>query len=122
METLSEKVKLFLTKKGESIQIKIKKLKRKRKIIKIMYYSSVVSSLSLSTIIASLMGFVGVPTIVITSLSISSGILTGISAKFNFHDQKLEIEQLIEKLNKLNHTIDYVASCNLNLSQREYEQ
>src|SRR5215831_8971207 len=105
MENLSEKVKLFLTKKREGIQLKIRKLKRKRKIINIMYYSSVVTSISLSTVIASLTGFIGVPVVVITSLSIGSGILTGISAKFNLQDKKLEIEQLIEKLNKLNHTI-----------------
>ena len=122
MENISEKVKLFLTKKRETIQIKIKKLKRKSKLIKILYYSSVVSSLSLSTIIASLTVFVGIPVVVITSLSIGSGILTAISAKFNLYDKKLEIEQLIEKLNKLNHTIDYVVSCNGNLTQIEYEQ
>ena len=77
MENVSEKVKLFLSKKRDMIQIKIKKLKRKRKIIKILYYSSVVSSVSLSTLIASLSGFVGLPMIVIASLSAGSGILTG---------------------------------------------
>jgi len=81
-----------------------------------------VSSLFLSTIIASLTGFVGAPALVITSLSISSGILTGISAKFNFHDKTVELNQLIEKLNKLNHTIDYVVSCNGNLVQQEYDK
>ena len=121
MKNLSEKVKLFLTKKRELIQVKIKKLKRKRKIIKIVYYLMVVSSISMSTIIASLIGCVDVPAVVITSLSIGSGILTGISAKFNLYDKKLEIKQLIDKLNKLNHTIDYVISCNGNLTQQEYE-
>ena len=88
MENLSEKVKNFLNKRSELIQVKIKKHKRKRKIIKILYYSLVVSSVSLSTIIASLTGFVGVPTVVLTSLSTGSGILTAISAKFNLNDKK----------------------------------
>ena len=122
MENLSETVKLFLSKKREMIQVWINKFKRKRKIIKILYYSSVVASVSLSTIIASLSGILGVPMIVIVSLSVGSGILTGVSAKFNLHDKKLEIGRLIDKLNKLNHTIDYVVSCNGNLIKEEYEQ
>ena len=120
MENISEKAKLFLTKKSEFIQIKIKKLKRKRKIIKIIYYTSVVTSISISTLIASLTGFV--PAVGIATLSISSGILTAISAKFNLHAKKTEIQHLITKLNKLNATIDYVISCNGNLSQEEYNQ
>ena len=122
METLSEKVKAFLTKRRKLIQIKIKKLKRKRKIIKIIYYSLVVSSVSLSTIIASLTGFIGVPAVVLISLSTTSGILTALSAKFNLSDLKQEIEQLIDKLGKLNQTIDYVVSCNGNLTEQEYER
>ena len=50
-----------------------------------------------------------------------SGILTTLSAKFNLNDAKLEIEQLINKLNKLNHKIDYIVTCNGNLSKEEYE-
>ena len=122
MENLSEKVKNFLNKRSELIQVKIKKLKRKRKTIKILYYSLVVSSVSLSTIIASLTGFVGVPAVVLTALSIGSGILTALSAKFNLNDAKLEIEVLIDKSDKLNQTIDYVISCNSNLTEQEYER
>ena len=122
MENLSEKVKEFLNKRSELIQVKIKKLRRKRKIIRILYYSLVVSSVSLSTIIASLTGFVGVPAIVLTSLSTGSGILTALSAKFNLNDRKVEIEWLIDKLNKLHQKIDYVVSCNGNLTREEYEQ
>ena len=122
MENLSEKVKSFLNKKKELVQVKIKKLKRKRKIIKILYYSLVISSVSLSTVIASLTGFVGVPAVVLTSLSAGSGILTALSAKFNLNDAKLEIEVLIDKLDKLNQTIDYVISCNGNLTEQEYER
>ena len=110
MENLSEKVKIFLNKKRELIGVKI------------LYYSLVVSSVSLSAIIASLTGFVGVPAVVLTSLSTGSAILTALSAKFNLSDIKLEIEQLIDKLNKLNHKIDYIVTCNGNLSKEEYEQ
>jgi len=122
MENLSEKVKEFLNRKSELIQVKIKKLKRKRKLVKILYHSLVVSSISLSTITASLLGFVGVPAVAIASLAIGSGVLTGISVKINLLDKTVEIDQLIDKLKKLNHTIDYVISCNGNLTQEEFER
>ena len=61
------------------------------------------------------------PAVVITSFSIGSGILTAISAKFNLQDRKIEIEKLINKLNKLDSMIDYVISCNGNLTQQEYD-
>ena len=82
----------------------------------------VVSSVSLSTIIASLTGFVGVPAVALTALSTGSGILTAISAKINLNDKKREIEQLIDKLDKLNQTLDYAISCNGNLTEQEYER
>jgi hypothetical protein len=122
MTTLSEKAKVYLVKRSEAIQAKIMKLKRKENIMKTLYYSSVVLSITLSTTIASLSGFVGIPVVVISILSACSGILTGISAKFNFQDKSLEIKQLIEKLNKLNQTIDYVVTCNGDFSQSEYER
>ena len=87
-----------------------------------MHYSSVVSFISLSTIIASLLRFVGVPVVVTASLSIASGILTGILNKINLLDKIVEIDQLINKLQKLNHVIDYVISCNGNKSQEQYEK
>ena len=48
-----------------------------------------------------------------------SGILTTLSAKFNFNNTKLEIEQLIDNLGKLNKKIDYVVSCNGNLTEQK---
>jgi len=68
------------------------------------------------------LGFIGVPAVVLISLSTTSGILTALSAKFNLSDLKQEIEQLIDKLGKLNQTIDYVVSCNGNLTEQEYER
>ena len=58
----------------------------------------------------------------LSALSIGSGILTALSAKFNLNDKKREIEQLIHKLDKLHQTLDYAISCNGNLTEQEYEQ
>ena len=53
---------------------------------------------------------------------VGSGILTALSAKFNFNDKRREIEQLIDKLDKLNQTTDYVILCNGSLTEQEYER
>ena len=49
---------------------------------------------------------------VITVLAITSGFLTGVSAKFNFQDKRIII----------NHEIDCVISCNGNLTAEKCEQ
>jgi len=63
-----------------------------------------------------------VPGIVLTIMSAFGAILTGISARFNFHNKKTEITVLIEKLNKIKSKLDFVIASNGNLSESEYEQ
>ena len=121
-EKVSEKCMIFLKKKLNEIELKIKKLKRKRKLIKILYTTSIISSISLSCIIASLTTMIAVPIIVVTSLSTGSAILTGISAKFNLINKKIEINRLIEKLNKIQVKIEYVVNTNGDLTKEEYNK
>ena|SRR5579863_2317688 len=117
---ISAKCKIFLESKLIECETKIRKLKKKRKLIKILYTISVVISISLSVIIVSLTT-VTVPVYVITALSAASGILTGISAKFNLLNKKVEMTKLIEKLNKIQNKLSYVISLNGDLSKEEFE-
>ena len=71
---------------------------------------------------ASLTSMISIPIIVITILSASSAILTGVSARFNFQNKKFEINNLIDRLNKIQSKLDYVISCNGNLTQSEYQE
>ena len=89
---ISEKVKEFLTKKLSDSQVKIKKLKQKRTIYKTLFITTASCSIVISVVLASVSSLT-VPPIVIPILSITSGVLTGISAKFGFQDKK-------ERLNK----------------------
>jgi len=50
------------------------------------------------------------------------GILTGLSAKFNFQNKKVEINNLIARLNKIQTKLDYVVSCNGDITQNEYQE
>ena len=119
---ISEKVKQYLERKLQDCRNELIKLKRKRKKIKVLYVTTVVSSIVISAVTISLTSVVSIPIIVVTVLSASSAILTGISARFNFQNKKVEIKNLIDRLNKIQSKLDYVISCNGNLTQNEYQE
>ena len=119
---ISEKVKVYLGRKLNDCREQIIKLKRKRRIIKILYVSTIVSSIIISTVVASLTSMISVPIIVITVLSAGSAILTGVSSRFNFQSKKYEVNILIDRLNEIQSKLDYVISCNGDLTHTEYQQ
>jgi hypothetical protein len=119
---ISEKVKEYLIRKLNDCKHDLMKLKRKKKLIKILYVSTVITSIIVSTAVASLTTMIFIPTIVLTILSAASAILTGISARFNFQNKKVEINNLIDRLNKIQSKLDYVISCNGDLTHKEYQE
>jgi hypothetical protein len=119
---ISQKVKEYLGRKLNDCKHDLVKLKRKKKRIKILYVTTVVASIIISTAVASLTSMVFIPAVVITMLSAASAILTGISARFNFQNKKIQINNLIKKLNKIQSMLDYVISCNGDLTQKEYQE
>ena len=122
MAEVSDKLKEYLTRKLSDCKKELIKLKRKRKRIKILYISTVVTSISISAVVTSLASMVAMPIIAIAVLSASSAILTGISAKFNFQNKKVEIDNLINRVNKIQSKLDFVISSNGNLTQKEYQE
>ena len=54
--SVSAKAKEYLTRKLKELQKKVVKLKRKRKLIKILYYSSITLSISLTGVMTTLSG------------------------------------------------------------------
>ena len=119
---ISEKLKEYLTRKLNDCRNKLIKLKRKKKIIKGLYYSTIILSVSLTGVMTTLSGFTVLPIYIIPLLSTTTGILTGLSAKFNLQNKKVEINNLIARLNKIQTKLDYVISCNGNLTQKEYQE
>ena len=118
---ISEKVKQFLTKKLSESNNKITKLKQKRNIYKTLFITTASSSIVISVVLASVSSLT-VPPIVIPILSVTSGVLTGISAKFGFQDKKEKLNKEIRELNKLQSTLDYVISCNGDLTAEKFQQ
>lgn len=118
---ISEKVKEFLVRKLSESKVKINKLKRKRNINKVVIGTSAASSIIISSVIASV-SIAVLPTLAVTVLSISSAVLTGITARFNFQDKTIIISREIDRLNKLQAKLDYVISCNGDLTTEEYQE
>src|SRR6185436_9340419 len=106
---ISEQLKEFLSKKLRESNHKITKLKRKRTIYKTLFISTASSSIVISVVLASVAGLT-IPPSVIPVLSITNGILTGLSAKFGFQDKKEKLNREIQRLNKIQSTLDYVIS------------
>src|SRR5271165_3057429 len=120
----SDKVKLFLCKKLQESEIKINKIKKNRRILKALYGTPVVVSVILSTGVAAVTTLCGlplIPTIIITIFSSTSAITTTLSTKFNLKGKKEHLNIVIENLNKIRNKLDYVLSCNGNLTEAEYK-
>ena len=123
-EVLSDKVKLFLNKKLCASEKKITSIKRKQKLIKYLYGTSIIVSVILSSGVAavtSLFGLPFIPTILITIFSTTSAVTTTLSTKFNLKGKKEELQIMADTLNKITNKLDYVLSCNGNLSKEDYE-
>ena len=113
----SDKLKVLLDNKEIICVQKIKKLKRKMKIIK---YFSVTITLSSIIILSIMASSVVLTPAVISVLSIISAILVAIDFKFKFQNKKYEKKKLIEMLSKIQNKLEYVNSCNGNLTEQEF--
>ena len=115
--TPSEKTKLYLTKKLSEIEIKLRRMKKKKIIIQTIGSILIIGSMSSSVLIASLV----FPPLVVTSLSITSAIISGLSIKMNFSEKSEKISKLLTKLNQLQIKLDYGVSCKGDLREDEYQ-
>ena len=116
-ESASEKSELYLTKKLSEIEIKLKRSKKKKIILQILGNILIIGSMTANILISSL----AFPPLVVTSLSITSAIMSGASIKMNFSGKSKKISKLLTKLNQLQIKLDYVVSCNGNLTEGEYK-
>ena len=112
-----KKNKLYLIKKLAEIERKLKRSKKKKVIIQTIGSILIIGSMSASVLIASL----AFPPIILTSLSITSAIMSGASIKMNFSAKSKKISKLLTKLNHLQIKLDYVVSCNGDLTEAEYQ-
>jgi hypothetical protein len=119
-EEYKNKTKVFLERKLTEYNLKIKKFKRRRKIIKALFVTFIVISVACSTASATVCTFV-IPPFVIPILSSTSALFAIFSVKFNLEGKKEEITKAIEVLDRVKSKIDYVVSCNGNFAEVEYK-
>lgn len=115
------KTKCFLERKMTECSMEIKKLKKKRKVIKILFISFITVSLTCSTVCATLSAF-ALPVFVIPMLSTVGTVATSFSLKFNLKGKKQEINKTLELLDRIKRKLDYVISCNGDLTEAECKQ
>src|SRR6266496_1264291 len=111
----SEKLKSLLENKESQCNSKIKKL---MKIIKIISVSISVTTILILSILASTLVL---NPLVISILSIIGAFLTAVDYRFKFQNKSFEKKHLIEKLIKIQNKLEYINSCNGNLTAEEYQ-
>jgi len=111
-------LKLFLENMLDECRALIKKHKKKCKIVKILYISLITLSIvGNSTVLV--LSAATVPPAVVLCISAMSTITSSVNIKFNLGDLKSKISGNIKKLNVIKDKLDYVVSCNGNLSRDE---
>jgi len=114
----NDNVKLFLEHKLDECRALIKKCKKKYKIVKCLYISLITLSIvGNSTVLV--LSAVTVPPAVVLCISAMNTITTSVSIKFNLGDLKSKISDNVKNLNIIKDKLDYVISCNANLSKDE---
>ena len=120
-EKYKKQIKPFLERKLQDYTTKIQKLKKRQKIVKVLFINVIVLSIACSLVCATLGAF-AVPPVVIPILSTTGALATAISLKFNLEGKKNELNQTICMLDKIKDKIDYVVSCNGDFTEAECKQ
>ena len=105
---ISDKVKSFLALKQSEYEKKIFKYKKKNRIIKALYVTSIIISLTSSLVVSTSM--LGIPAIIITILGTTGALSTSLSVKFNLKGTKTKIEKTIINLNKIKSKLEYIIN------------
>jgi len=115
----TEKAEAYLQRQLDKYTLKIKKLKRKRNLVRGLFITLIVISITSSTVCAALAGFT-LPPLITPILSTAARLTTALSVKFNLQDKKQELDKTIDQLEKVKSKIDYVVSCNSNFTEAKY--
>lgn len=115
------KVKIFLDKKLDECLIKIKKYKRTKRGIKIINIGLtliIIISPCILSVVAPMATSL-IPIFILNAITISSGVASSISHKFGLKNKELKLKNMLDKLEKIKNKLDYVTSCNGDLTKDE---
>jgi hypothetical protein len=118
MSEFGDKLKIFLSSRLSDCEQLIVKRKRKNKLIKLLYYSLITSSIIGNSVVIILTS-VSLPPLSVLIVSGVTGVLTTLSVKFNLQGNKSKLINNIQKLNMLRGKLDYVINCNGDMTKEE---
>lgn len=120
--TLTDQLKSYLLKKMDISNKKIKTLKRKKKIYRSVFVCCTGTNIVLCAIIATLSAATTTYSDVISIFSVVNAVTTGLMATFKIHDKKEKLKIEIRKLKNIQSKLEYVISCNGDLTDEEYNR
>ena len=115
---MTDKIKPFLLEKLRECETIIGKRRTKNKRIKIIYILLIVSAIVGNSSVLILSSFT-IPPIAISCISGFTAIATALGIKFNLQDRKEKLTKDIQKLNKIKDKLDFIVSCNGNLTEEQ---
>lgn len=113
-----DKIKSFLIAKQAECEMIILKYKRTYNGVRAIYYVLMITSIVGSTILSIVSSYT-FPPLAIGIISGITAIITAISLKLNMENMKIKLNKKIHNLNKIKDKLDYVITCNGNLSEDE---
>jgi len=119
--TSNEKLKKFLQLKLEECQKVIARRRRKNRLIGIIYSMSIGTAIVASSVVA-VLSSVPVSPLAITCVSSIATLSSALSIKFNLKDRKNKLEKSIRELHKIKDKLDYVISCNGDLTEEKCKE
>jgi len=119
-----KKLITFLSNKIEDIVKISKKEKKKYKIRKTIYTTTVCLSAILTSVVActSLLQPISTIAIINCAMSSASALLITLSTKFDMENKKYQCRNRLWKVNKLKEILNFVVSCNGNLNASDEEK
>ena len=111
----STRVQIYLKGVQVEFEAKIKKLKRKYRLIKILYAGTIILSISTSIVVSS--SLIGIPILVVSILGTVGMLATALSIKFDIEGTKHQLEQSIITLDKIKNRLQYLLECNGSINE-----
>jgi hypothetical protein len=111
----SAKVLNFLKNLQVESEGKIKKLKRRYKLIKILYAVTIILSIGLSIVVSS--SLIGIPILVVSILGTIGVLITALSIKFDIEGTKHQLKHSIMTLDKIKNRLQYLLECNGSITE-----
>jgi len=110
-EEEKEKIKNYLNNRLKDYEKNIHELKKRYRIVKVFFGTTMIITITSGTVIASLSSTV-LPPLGITILGMVGALSAAMSTKFNLKKRKGQLQDAIREANTIKNKLEYVIMCN----------